>query len=112
MKRFSRVLAMILCLTLLLTACGGTETSSSAASGSTATSGDSSAAAATTGVAVKKDPDQFTAAFETEPGKLDPQNNSSLVGIMIFRPGGLLGTKEFTFSALFKRRKKKGGEKE
>ena len=83
MKRFSRVLAMILCLTLLLTACGGTETSSSAASGSTATSGDSSAAAATTGVAVKKDPDQFTAAFETEPGKLDPQNNSSLVGIMI-----------------------------
>ena len=36
----------------------------------------------------------------------------ALVGIMIFRPGGLLGTKEFTFSALFKRRKKKGGEKE
>lgn len=35
----------------------------------------------------------------------------ALVGIMIFRPGGLLGTKEFTFSALFKRRKKKGGEK-
>ena len=25
----------------------------------------------------------------------------ALVGIMIFRPGGLLGTKEFTFSALF-----------
>ena len=36
----------------------------------------------------------------------------ALVGIMIFRPGGLLGTKKFTFSALFKRRKKKGGEKE
>lgn len=36
----------------------------------------------------------------------------ALVGIMIFRPGGLLGTKEFTFSALFKRRNKKGGEKE
>ena len=36
----------------------------------------------------------------------------ALVGIMIVRPGGLLGTKEFTFSALFKRRKKKGGEKE
>lgn len=36
----------------------------------------------------------------------------ALVGIMIFRPGGLLGTKEFTFSALFKRRKKKGWEKE
>ena len=26
-----------------------------------------------------------------------------LVGIMIFRPSGLLGTKEFTFSALFNR---------
>ena len=36
----------------------------------------------------------------------------ALVGIMIFRPGGLLGTKEFTFSAVFKRRKEKGGEKE
>ena len=36
----------------------------------------------------------------------------ALVGNIIFRPGGRLGTKEFSFSALFKRRKKKGGEKE
>ncbi len=35
----------------------------------------------------------------------------ALVGIMIFRPGGLLGTKEFTFSALLRRFKKKGGMK-
>ena len=35
----------------------------------------------------------------------------ALVGIMIFRPGGLLGTKEFTFSAPLRRFKKKGGMK-
>lgn len=36
----------------------------------------------------------------------------ALVAIMIFRPSGLLGTKEFTFSALFRRRPKKGKVKQ
>ena len=34
-----------------------------------------------------------------------------LVAIMIFRPGGLLGTKEFTFSALLHRKRKEKGRK-
>jgi branched-chain amino acid transport system permease protein len=35
----------------------------------------------------------------------------SLVCIMIFRPGGLLGTKEFSYSALYKKLTSKGASK-
>ena len=59
---------MLICLALLLSACGGGETGSAAsgaASGSTATSGGEAASGSTasTGIAVKENPDQFTAAF-------------------------------------------------
>ena len=82
MKHFVKALALFLCLTLLLTACGSApsgDVTSSAGSGQS----ESGSLTAQTSVAKKADPDQFTAAFETEPGRLDPQNNSSLVGIMI-----------------------------
>ena len=79
---------MLICLALLLSACGGGETSSAAsgaASGSTATSGGEAASGSTasTGIAVKENPDQFTAAFNSEPGRLDPQSNTDLIGGMI-----------------------------
>ncbi len=93
MKRFARLLAMLLCLAIVLSACGGDESSqsSAAASGSTAssaTSGDLSAqsgGAASDEIATKADPNSIVAGFNSEPGKLDPQNNTQIVGIMIER---------------------------
>ena len=97
MRRISRLLAMLLCLALLLSACGGgtTESSSSAAAESSTASTESSASSsglsATSGgtteteIAVKADPNSIVAAVNTEPGKLDPQNNASITGIMVER---------------------------
>ena len=95
MKRYARLLAMLLCLALVLSACGGggdtSSQSSTAASGSTA-SGDASASQSTVSggstsdeIATKSDPNSIVAGFNSEPGKLDPQNNAQIVGIMIER---------------------------
>lgn len=95
MKRFARLLAMLLCLALALSACSGGDTgsqSSTAVSGST-TNGDGAVTSqsATSGgavsdeVATKADPNSIVAAVNTEPGKLDPQNNAAITGIMIER---------------------------
>ena len=95
MKRSARLLAMLLCLALILSACsssGNTESqSSTASSGSVASSDTSVSQSATSGgstsdeVATKADPNSIVAAVNTEPGKLDPQNNASITGIMVER---------------------------
>ena len=96
MKRMTRLLAMLLALTLLLTACGGGTTSESSSQAAASSSASSSAVSAgsqsaTSGgavsdeVAKKADPNSIVAGFNTEPGKLDPQNNAQIVGIMVER---------------------------
>ena len=89
MKRVTRSLALFLCLALMLSACGGTSNPQSSAStaGSTASAAlsGSSSSTASTGVATKTDPNSIVGGFNTEPGKLDPQNNAQIVGIMVER---------------------------
>lgn len=85
MKRFAQLIAMLICLAIALTACGGggnnSSTSTPAANGSqSSTPADSSAPAETTG---KADKDSLVYAVAAEPGKLDPQNNAIIPGIMI-----------------------------
>ena len=91
MKRFAQLLAMLLCLAMVLTACGGGDTSSaasdsSAADSSAAASGDASGSTAdTTATSSKEDKNSLVYAVAAEPGKLDPQNNAILPGMMIER---------------------------
>ena len=90
MKRFAQLIAMLLCLAMVLTACGGGDTSSAASESSaatessTATAGDASESAgdatATTG---KADKNSLVYAVNTEPGKLDPQANSIIAGMCV-----------------------------
>ena len=92
MKRLVRLLSMLLCLSLLLTACtnGDTAPDSSVstpdASGeSTASSGQASAAAGDAELepAAPFEPDHLRIAVNAESGKLDPQNNAIVTGMMI-----------------------------
>ena len=93
MKYAIRLFAMLLCLTFVLTACdvdaASSAGSSSVTSGSTSTSAtassETSESAADTGVAQKADPTTIVAAVNTEPGRLDPQQNASIAGIMVER---------------------------
>ena len=93
MKRPARLLCLLLALTLLLTACGGGETSSSASSAAASSSAASSAASSTASAASTNDtglepatpfaPDHLRIAVNAESGKLDPQNNAIVPGMMI-----------------------------
>lgn len=94
MKRFAQLIAMLLCLAMVLTACSGGGDTSSNSSGSTATTdsstsslldGDSSTSTATDGTATgtKADKNSLVYAVNTEPGKLDPQGNSIIAGMCI-----------------------------
>ena len=93
MKRLIRLFAMLLCLSLVLAACGTSETSSSAASSSesastatSSTAAESSAASSETAVAGKEgDTSTLVYAVNAEPGKIDPQNNVVLPGLMMER---------------------------
>ena len=75
---------------MMLTACSGTEGESSTPADSSQTSTGTSDASSSTqtsssaqSVKKKENPDQFTAAFNGEPGVLDPQNNTTVTGGMI-----------------------------
>ncbi len=89
MKRFAQLIAMLLCLAMVLTACGGGDTSSAASESaatesSAATSGEASESAAeNASTSGKADKNTLVYAVSSEPGKLDPQNNSLLPGMMI-----------------------------
>ncbi|MCT4593991.1 MAG: ABC transporter substrate-binding protein [Anaeromicrobium sp.] len=65
MKKISRIMALLIVLSLFITAC------------SSKNGVDTSANVESTGEKVKKD--TFTVVFKGEPGNLDPQNNSQLV---------------------------------
>ncbi len=87
MKRTAKLIALLLALSMLLCACsGGTTADSSAASAasdSTAVSSTASEAASGGEVGVKEDPDTIVFGFDSEPGKLDPQNNAQLGGMAV-----------------------------
>ena len=81
MKRSIRILAMFLCLTMLLSACssgttGVDENSSSASTGP-------SDASTTSELSTPLKPDTITMGANSEPSRLDPQNNGLIMGIMI-----------------------------
>ena len=84
MKRLSKILAMLLCLSILLTACSSGTTNDSSTAGSTtsgaSSSGDGSNAGTTSS---KADKSTLVYACTTEPGKLDPQGNGIIHGMMI-----------------------------
>ena len=92
MKRFAQLIAMLLCLAMVLTACSSGGDTSSNASNSTATT-DSSASTASSdasasdsgsdATASKADKNSLVYAVAAEPGQLDPQNNAILPGMMI-----------------------------
>ena len=90
MKRFAQLIAMLLCLAMVLTACGGGDTSSAASESSAATessaaaSGDASESTpAEESASSKADKNSLVYAVAAEPGQLDPQNNAILPGMMI-----------------------------
>ncbi|MBR6728630.1 MAG: ABC transporter substrate-binding protein, partial [Clostridia bacterium] len=87
MKRFSKLLALLLCLSMILSACGGgsTSTASSAESKSSTAASTASGSTANTGapVTTKEDKESLVYAAPSEPGKLDPQANGIIHGMMI-----------------------------
>lgn len=90
MKRVSKLLAAILCLALALSACGGPTAGSSQPSASSQAPAPGSSAApssdassGTAGAVKTHDPDTLVYAVAAEPGKIDPQNNTIIPGIMI-----------------------------
>ena len=95
MKHTSRLLALILIFSLLLSACSGggsgAPADSSGSESVASTGASSSDASATSGgaasdaVATKDDPNSIVAGFFSEPGRLDPQYNVEIVGLMIER---------------------------
>ena len=79
MKQLVKVIAILLCAVILLTACGSkTSTQNPNDKGAAATPGSSAAAE-------KKDPSTLIYAASSEPSKLDPQNNDMLGGMLIER---------------------------
>ena len=87
MKRFAQLIAMLLCLAMVLTACGGDGNNSSGSTttdgSQSTTSGDASGSTADNTSAGKADKNSLVYAVAAEPGKLDPQNNAILPGMMI-----------------------------
>ena len=92
MKRLSKFFAMLLCLSLILAACAPADDSSSqnssaavSQSGGEDASDQSSTASSTTGAVKTGDTDTLVYAVNAEPGKIDPQNNVVLPGLMMER---------------------------
>ncbi len=86
MKRWSQLLASLICIALLLSACGQqpAESTASEESGaaSTAVSSTASADSSASGdFAVKEDKDTIVYGADGEPGLLDPQGNGQLTGM-------------------------------
>ena len=83
MKRFAQLIAMLLCLAMVLVACGGGETSSTASTASSDAASGSTAEDASSSSGDGATQDTLVYACTTEPGRLDPQNNAIIHGMMI-----------------------------
>ena len=88
MKRTAKCIALLLTLSILLSACAGSpaQTTDEGSSSTAAVTSDSSLAASgesAGSVGKKEDPDSIVFGFDSEPGKLDPQNNSQLGGMCV-----------------------------